>query len=162
MKPRIAAIAAAMLVGTAVFAAEEEGKGGSGKPGAQAEKKAQQPIPVGEVLDVEELRDDLRRYTGQAVKVAGEIDTWMGPRAFIIESGGIVDDHVLVVAPKAAKGLQPKQLKTDDDLLITGTVRTLTTLELERELGWDLEPQLEAELTTRPVLVADTIAYQAE
>jgi hypothetical protein len=162
VKKTIAGAAAALLLG-GVSLAGDEGTGGSGPQTKNAQSAPMnQPVPAGQVLDVEELRDDLNRFTNQTVKVAAEIDTWIGPRAFIIESGGIINDHVLVVVPPAAKGIQAKDLKTDDDVLITGKVRALTVLELERELGWNLEPQLEAELSTTRILVADNIGYQQD
>jgi hypothetical protein len=45
----------------------------------------------------------------------------------------------------------------DNKVRVTGTVRRLTIVELERELGRNLTTELEAEIKTRPILVARSV-----
>jgi hypothetical protein len=40
---------------------------------------------------------------------------------------------------------------------VTGTVRRMTIIELEREVGWDLDPKLEAEFQDKPFLIARSV-----
>ena len=49
--------------------------------------------------------------------------------------------------------LGSESLDAGDRVRVTGTVRPLSTIEVERELGWDLDPQLEIEFKGRQDLV---------
>jgi hypothetical protein len=135
--------------------------------GQEAERAAQQrgggQRGAERLLDVEELNDDVARYVGQRVSVAGEIQEWLDPRSFVLESGGILDDEIAVVVPRDAKGIDPSTLAEDADVVVSGTVRQATLVDIERELGWDLRPELEIEFDgTRTYLVADRITRQQD
>jgi hypothetical protein len=81
----------------------------------------------------------------------------------VLESGGIFNDEILVIVPNNARGLKAQQLRDDANIAVTGTVRSMTVVEVERELGWDLNPELEVELEgTRNFLVAEQITRQRE
>lgn len=116
---------------------------------------------AGTPLDVQELNRRAERYAGQKVAVAGEIQDRVGGASFVLESGGIVNDEILVAVRKDAQGLEPSELAEDTDVVVTGTLRRVPVIEIERELGWDLEPELEIELEeTKSVLVAERIERQ--
>lgn len=147
---------------TATGATRGDGAGSSGREatasGAQAGTGTVMPL-----LDVEKLNDEPTRYVGQRVSVAGELQEWLDARAFVLESGGIFDDEMTVIVPKDAKGMSPRELPEDADIVVTGTVRSTTLVEIERELGWDLDPELEIEFDgTRTYLVAERIAPQRD
>ncbi len=131
------------------------------KQSSQQKPQAAAQRSPGQMMDVEELNDNISRYAGKKVTVAGEIEDKLDARSFVIESGGIFDDEIVVLTPPGSKGLRPLQLNEDADIVVTGTVRSYPVMELERELGWDLDPELEVELEgTRNYLVADNIRYQ--
>lgn len=161
----------------------EQGTGGSGQEQQPAPQQEQQPAPQQQqpagtggsgqatraptqrapasMLDVEELNDDITSRTNKKVTVAGEISEFLDARSFVLESGGIFDDEITVVLPKDLKGLQPQNLREEADVVVTGTVRELPVVEARRELGWDLDPQLELELEgVRHFLVAERITRQ--
>lgn len=126
-----------------------EGQSGTGGSGAQ------------KTLDVEELNDNLSRYRNQSVKVAGEVQDKLGPRAFVIESGGVFDDEITVIVPKNATGLRADAVGDDASVVVTGKVRTADRYEIEREFGWDLTPELEVEFEGRKnFLIADSVERQ--
>jgi hypothetical protein len=59
--------------------------------------------------------------------------------------------------------MKAQQLQDDANIVVTGTVRSMNVLELERELDWDMDPGLELEFEgTRNYLVADQITRQRQ
>jgi len=141
--------------------------GSSAQQGQQGQQgQAQQPKPAAaqpSPLDVEELNDELARYAGQRVSVEGEVEEWLDPRSFVLEGGGLFNDEIAVVIPPNAQGLDPQRLREDADIVVSGTVRATPLIELQRELSWDLDPQLEVELQgVKYFLVADRITRQRD
>lgn len=131
------------------------------QPPSKAGTGQQRPPPPAQQLDVEELNDNISRYIGQKVTVAGEIENKIDARSFVLESGGIFDDEIVVLVPQKSQGLKPMRLNEDANIVVTGTVRSLPVVEVERQLGWDLDPEVEVELEgTRNYLVADRIDHQ--
>lgn len=145
--------------------AEEAGTGGSGTAAQPKPAPASQQQASGAALplyDVEELNDQLASKVNQKVRVAGEVDDFLGPRTFVLESGGILDDEIAVVIPQNVQ-TELAAVRDDAELIVTGTVRRIGVVELERELGWDFEPELELEFEgTRDFLVAERIERQKD
>lgn len=135
---------------------------GSGAQGPQAQgRQPPPPKPAAAMLDVEELNDKIAQHTGQKVTVAGEIEEWLDARSFVLESGGLFNDEITVIVPPNVKGLDTQRLNEDADIVVAGTVRAMQLVELERELGWDLQPELEVELEgVKHFLVAERITRQ--
>lgn len=117
-----------------------------------------QAMTVAELDDVEELQDNIQAFIGQRVRVPGEVEDVLGPRSFVLESGGIFDDEIVVVIPARAQGMDPALMRQDTQVTVTGTVRSSPIIDIERETGWDFDPELEIELEgTRIFLVADSV-----
>lgn len=153
-------LAVGLMLLPALALADDRPKGQQpiGGSGQQAQQGVKPPL-----MDVEELNDSIAQYAGQRVSVAGEIEDKLGPRSFVLESGGIFNDEIVTIIPQDARGLQAQRLNEDDKLVITGTVRSIPVVELEREYGWDLNPELEAELEgVQYYLVADSISRQRD
>lgn len=104
------------------------------------------------VESVEELLDNVAYYNGKKVQVSGEVEEIDG-RAFILESGGVFNDEIVVVISGASM-----RVMEDEDVTVSGTVRTISFVEVEREYGLDLDPGIEVELENREAfLIADRI-----
>ena len=72
-------------------------------------------------------------------------------------AGGI-DNDLLVFSPKAATLADIDDQWLNNKVRVTGTVGKLTITEIERELGWDLDAELEAEVEkSSAVLIAKSI-----
>lgn len=143
-------MAAAMSLPALVMAADQAGAG-------ERQKKTAPTM----TMDVRELNLNIAKYAGKQVSVSGEIDDKVGPRSFILESGGVFDDEIIVILPTNVQGLKPEQLREDANIVVTGTVRPMTVVEVERELNWDLTPEVEVEFEgIQNYLVADKIALQ--
>ncbi len=112
-------------------------------------------------VTVANIMSNATNYTGRSVTVDGWVERAYGANAFRLDedsvfTGGIDNDLLVVGAPNVV----PAGLRfgTDDARVrVTGTVRTMVAADIERELGWDLTPEIEAEFNAKPVLVARTV-----
>ncbi|MDQ3751184.1 MAG: hypothetical protein M3367_19530 [Acidobacteriota bacterium] len=102
-------------------------------------------------------------YVGKTVTVSGDVEEIHGPRAFNMDSG-ISLGELLVVGrepfpqiPEAGN----RAYVVSDVATVTGVVRMLVTADIEREIGWDLDPQIEANFNAKPVLVAQSVSFRA-
>lgn len=102
-------------------------------------------------------------YLGKTVTVSGDVERIFAPRAFNMDSGVNVGELLVLGAepfPNVPDGGN-RAYVVDDTAVVTGTVRLLVTAEVEREIGWDLDRQLEIEFEGKPVLIAKSISFKA-
>jgi hypothetical protein len=110
------------------------------------------------VNNVEELLDNIARYDDKKVQVSGKVEEIDG-HAFILESGGVFNDEIVVVIPKEKE--KELSVKEESNVTVTGTVRTVGVVEIEREYGLDLDPEIEIELErVEAFLIADRIEHK--
>lgn len=108
-----------------------------------------------------QIINDPNAYVGRTVTVSGDVEEIHGPHAFNIDSGASAGELLVVGRepfPQVPDG-GSRAYVVNDTATVTGVVRLLVTAEVERELGWDLTPELEAEFNARPVLVAQQVAF---
>lgn len=101
-------------------------------------------------------------YVGKTVTVTGEVEDLHGPRAFEMDSGVNLGELLVLGKdpyPQVPDGATNRAFIVDDTVTVTGVVRMMVTTEIERELGWDLEPQLEVEFDRKPVLIAKSLSF---
>jgi hypothetical protein len=112
--------------------------------------------------DPEEISEDPEQYYGQPIAVSGEVAEQLSPNTFTIQDEGLFSgENVLVV------GVTPDPaLDANEEVVVTGVLRPYVAADFERDydLGWDLEvqQQIEAEYTEKPVLVAEEVYPSAE
>lgn len=105
---------------------------------------------TGNVVEVKvaDIAAEPERYMGQTVSVIAEIDDILGPKAFTLDEDAIlrggIDNDLLVIGRKNA-GLAIDEQWEDAKVRVTGTVGRWALMEIEREIGWDLDPQIEIE-----------------
>jgi hypothetical protein len=107
-------------------------------------------------VELDELEDNPGQYMNQTISVDGEVEEVLGPRLFTLDEPDWMDleGETLVYLP--ANFATP--VRENDRVTITGTVQPFVRAELEREWGWlGLEPEVEAEIGTKPVLLAKKI-----
>lgn len=98
-------------------------------------------------------------WVGRRVTVSGDVEEVWTPRAFNMDSG-ITVGELLVVSREPFPNLADHDPLVDDVATVTGTVRMLAVAEVEREIGWDLQPEIEVEFTGKPMLVIDNATFQ--
>jgi hypothetical protein len=101
-------------------------------------------------------------YLGRTVTVVADVEEVHGPLAFSLDEdaplAGGVDNDVLVLSPKAGSLRDIDDQWLNNKVRVTGKVAKLTVVEAERELGWDLNPELEVEVErSRAVLIATSV-----
>ena len=101
-------------------------------------------------IDVDDVVKDADRYVGQEITVAGEVDEVLSPMAFALDEDapfqGGVDNDLLVFYPKSSELADLDDQWLNDEVHVTGTLGKMSVIEVEREVGWDLDSKLEAEV----------------
>ncbi len=134
----------------------ETAAGGPGTEGAPGESAG-----AAGGATVDDITDEATPFLGRSVTVTGEVGRIGGPQLFTIEDDDPVgDEHLLVLSARPVTEIladSKNPLADDDEVEVTGTVRRLAITEIERELGFDLEPEYEVEFRERPILVATSV-----
>lgn len=112
------------------------------------------------------ISDNPEAFIGQTVTVRGEVDDIRGVQTFTLNDNDLIaDEDLLVIASEPLTDLVREPagaaLQEDDRIRVSGTVRRLVVTDIERELDFDLDPELEVEFRDRPVLVADEVWIDA-
>jgi len=101
-------------------------------------------------------------YVGKTVTVSGDVEEIWNPRAFNMDSGLSVGE-LLVVGREPFPQVGDANNRAyviSDVATVTGVVRMLVMADVEREIGWDLDPRIEAEFNAKPVLIAQSISFR--
>lgn len=101
-------------------------------------------------------------YVGKTVTVSGDVEEIWTPRAFNMDSGLSVGELLVVGRepfPQVAEAGNRAYL-VSDVATVTGVVRMFVTADIEREIGWDLDPRIEAEYNAKPVLIAQSASFR--
>lgn len=101
-------------------------------------------------------------FVGKRLTLVGEVDAVFNERAFELEGNEALFDSSLLVLTRSPVRIGGQTLRDDDRVSVTGTVRNFVVAELERDLDWDLNPELEVEWRNRRAFVAESISKVAE
>jgi hypothetical protein len=101
-------------------------------------------------------------YFGKTVTVEADLEEVFGPRAFALDEdaplAGGIDRDLLVFSKRAEDLADIDDQWLNNKVRVTGTVGRMSVAEIERELGWDLDPELELELEgAGAVLIASSV-----
>jgi len=111
---------------------------------------------------VDDITGNPEKYVGQTVTVVAEVDEVHGPDAFSLDEehpvAGGIDNDLLVIGPQAASLEDLDDQWLNDKVRVTGTIGRLSVVDIEREVGWDLTPELEVEVEgAKAVLIAKSV-----
>jgi hypothetical protein len=111
---------------------------------------------------VADIMENPAAFNGREVTIVAEVDEVLSPRAFKLDEdsplAGGVDNDLVVLYPQSATLADLDDQWLDDEVRVTGTIRTMNIVDIEREIGWDLDPRIEVRLEgMKPVLVARTV-----
>ncbi|MGV2829923.1 hypothetical protein [Myxosarcina sp. GI1(2024)] len=101
-------------------------------------------------------------FYGKEVAVVGEVGEMWNTNTFVLNEEQLIGGEEVLVL-----NLSGEQIPAEErEVVVTGMVRPFVAAELERDydLDWDLDVQqeLEAEYSQRPVIVVDSIYAAAE
>ena len=112
--------------------------------------------------DLEEVSENPDSYYGQEIALKGEIEEIRNDYAFTLKEEQLIGGDDLLIINATGETI-PQQ---DETVVVTGTVSPFIKAEFERDydLTWDLDVQeeIEAEYSDKPVLVVDSIYPGAE
>lgn len=101
---------------------------------------------------------------GKSVIVSGTVKDLRGPRAFTIGGEDWSSGKLLILAAEPLPTVKGRdgntQLAAGDLVQVSGPVRRLVVADIEREIGFDLEPGLEKEFENKPVVVVKAKSVQ--
>lgn len=102
------------------------------------------------------------RYLGQTVTVVADVEEVLSPMAFALDEdsplAGGIDNDLLVFSPQASSLSEIDDQWLNNKVRVTGTVGKMSVVEIEREVGWDLDSELEVEVEkASAVLIAKSI-----
>ena len=112
--------------------------------------------------DLEEVSEDPEGYYDLEIAVAGEVDEIRNDYAFTLKEDQLIGSDDLLIINATGEATP----EVDEKVVVTGIVRPYIKADFERDydLTWDLDvqKQIEAEYTEKPVLVVDSIYPAAE
>ena len=116
---------------------------------------------AGEVT-VGTITGNLDNYVGKSVTVVADVQEVLGPRAFTLDEddvlAGGIDNDMMVLSPQSGslKPIENNWLK--NKVRVTGVVHRIVLADVEREVGWDLDKKIEAEMKdVKAILIATSV-----
>ena len=111
---------------------------------------------------VADIQDHPENFVGKSVTVVADVEEVHSSRAFSLDedspAAGGVDNDLMVLYPKSDSLRDIDDQWLNNKVRVTGTVSTVNVVEIERELGWDLTPELEVEVgKAKAVIIAKTV-----
>ena len=89
---------------------------------------------------------------GEQVTLTGDVSEVYDARSFSLSDEGWDWEQDLIVVTKDDL---PFTAGEDAEVKVTGTVKAYSVVEVEKEYGWDFEPEVEAELEDTKYYLAD-------
>ena len=112
--------------------------------------------------DLEDVSENPDQYYSQEIAIEGEVDEIRNDYAFTLKEDQLIGGEELLIINATGEPIP----QVDEKVVVTGMVRPFIKAEFERDydLTWDLDIQeeIEAEYTEKPVLVVDSIYPSAE
>lgn len=131
---------------------------------ACSEAVSEKPAETDEGVTAREILENPAAFDSKTVTVSGDVERVFEPRAFNIDSG-IADGELLVIGQQPFPKVPDENgrgLTNGDIATVTGVVKIFKTKEdFEREIGWDLTPDIGENYVARPVLIARHSEFRA-
>ena len=118
---------------------------------------AQPAAPAARSVTVGQILDNPNAFVGETVVVTAETDRIVSPDAFTLDDPNPAVDRALLVF-KANPDVTFPGLVKGNVVQVTGSVRIFRLLEIERDLGRDLDDSTYAGFEGQPVIMAQQIS----
>lgn len=111
---------------------------------------------------VADLVAEPEKYFGKTVTVVADVEEVLGPRVFALDedsplSAGL-DNDLLVFNRKSANLAEIDDRWLNNEVRVTGVVGRISVVDVEREIGWDIDRQVEVQLERAgAVLIANSV-----
>jgi len=125
------------------------------EPGLEAEIR-EQPVIVATAVALNPSLEKITRnpvpFLGRAVAIEGEVERVISPTAFMVDNNEVLgDDDLLIVSAKPTANITE-----NSRVQVTGTVRKLTTTQLDQEFNVGPAKEYEVYVQKQPAIVAQT------
>jgi len=101
-----------------------------------------------------EIAEEPSLFIGKTVTVRSKVDKVISPNAFTLDDKELIGGKELLVVGAIPAG---GSIHEGETVLVTGPVRKFITAEIERDFDIDLQPEVEVEYESRPVVIAQSI-----
>src|SRR5262245_53248266 len=168
MKKRTAifftAFIALALFGSSCDTSEHDGateRGMTATPVVNSETYPPSAAATGATHSVADITGAPNSTVGKAVTVVATIDEVYSPRAFkLIEDPSLTGDAnrgLLALIPKVGSFPNIDDQWKNNKARVTGVVQRMTPKDVEREIGWELQPNFESKFKGKPVLIVRSV-----
>lgn len=112
-------------------------------------------------LTARQVVENPNAYVGKNITISGAVEEIHNPQAFTMDSG--LNDDLLILGrepyPQVAEAGN-RAYWVSDVATVTGVIRNMTAADVEREIGWNIAPELESRFTGKPVMIAQTVNFR--
>jgi len=134
---------------------------GAPMPSETSPTPAPLPGATGATHTVADITRAPNAMINKTVTVIADVDEVYGPRAFKLDEdsllAGGVDRSLLALIPKVGSFPNIDDQWKNNKARVTGVVHRMAPKNVEREIGWELPPNLEAKFKGKPVLIARSV-----
>ncbi|HEX6315348.1 MAG TPA: hypothetical protein VFZ73_10840 [Gemmatimonadaceae bacterium] len=111
---------------------------------------------------VGQIMENPAQYLGDTVTVVADVEEVLGTYAFMLDEddalAGGIDNDMIVFSPKSAQLANIDDQWLNNRVRVTGVIRQGAAVEIEREIDWDLTPEIEKRFEgPKPVLIAHRV-----
>lgn len=119
-------------------------------------------LPAGATTTVAAIQDNTDAWVGKTVTVVADVEEVWGPHTFSLDEDSVttggIDNDIAVLSPKAGSLANIDDQWRNNKVKVTGVVHRFVVVDIEKELGWDLDPKIETEIEARkPVIIATAV-----
>jgi len=107
-------------------------------------------------ISIEDVKEHPDRYVGRMVNLHGEVESVHGLGLFTLGGSGPLGHEILVWTPEEAAVAEGREV------WVSGPVRRLVVAEVERELGIDLDAELELAFEREPVMMSGDVVVERD
>lgn len=104
--------------------------------------------------DIGQAKRSADHYGGMYVTVSGEVEEKQGPHLYKIENDELFGEELWIVDPRG----HGAELDADAEILVTGKMKEISILDLERDYDLQLPGRYAAEIQDEVLMIADEVS----